>query len=79
MRRNSKLLLTPLVLALMLPLLGACATTQMGSGATNTLDFYCGKARTGGAYHPVHWSKTDTDQTISEVKANNAVFKRLCG
>jgi hypothetical protein len=29
-------------------------------------------------YHPIHWSKHDTDQTILEVKQNNAVWVKLC-
>jgi hypothetical protein len=28
---------------------------------------------------PISWSKSDTDQTILEVKEHNAVGKALCG
>lgn len=27
---------------------------------------------------PISWTKADTDQTIREVKAHNAVWKSLC-
>lgn len=30
------------------------------------------------AFVPLSWSEDDTDQTITEVKANNAVWKRIC-
>lgn len=29
-------------------------------------------------YKPVHWSAHDTDQTIVEVKQNNAVWVKFC-
>lgn len=29
-------------------------------------------------YKPVHWSARDTDQTIIEVKQNNAVWTKFC-
>lgn len=29
-------------------------------------------------YKPIHWSKSDTDQTLIEVKENNAVWVKLC-
>jgi len=58
----------------MLPLLATamlagCATTT-GSGATKV---YC------GATAPVRWSVADTDDTIRQAKAHNAVGRRLCG
>lgn len=58
----------------MLPLaatamLAGCATT-MGSGATRV---YCGAAA------PIRWSLSDTDETIRQAKAANAVGRRLCG
>lgn len=56
-------------------ILSACATTT-GSGATDPLpgaDTFCRVAK------PISWSSRDTDETIREVKAHNAVGKALCG
>lgn len=54
----------------------ACATTT-GSGATSTpppaAETYCQVAR------PISWSTKDTDETIRQVKAHNAVYTKLCG
>lgn len=41
-------------------------------------DFYCGNATQPGAYVPVRWSKADTDETIAQTKANNAVYSEIC-
>jgi hypothetical protein len=41
-------------------------------------DFYCGNDAQPGAYVPVRWSKSDTDETIAQVKANNAVYVEIC-
>lgn len=52
-----------------------CASTK-GSGATDPLpgaDTFCRVAK------PISWSSRDTDETIREVKAHNAVGKALCG
>ena len=49
--------------------LAACATTT-GSGATRV---YCGAAQ------PIRWSTADSDETIRQAKAHNAVGRRLCG
>ena len=54
--------------------LSACATTT-GSGEIKPVqgaDTYCQIAV------PIGWSSQDTDQTIREVKAHNAVWLRLC-
>lgn len=60
-------------LALMLTVatltLGACATTT-GTGGT---DVFCRSSQ------PIRWSVTDSDETIRQAKAHNAVGKRLCG
>lgn len=52
-----------------MPMLAACATTT-GSGATTV---FCEGAR------PIRWSAADTDETIRQAKAHNAVGKSLCG
>lgn len=49
--------------------LTGCATT---TGIAETKVF-CASARS------ITWSSSDTDQTIKEVKAHNAVVARLCG
>jgi len=46
--------------------LTGCAKT-MGSAGTE-----CAR------WSPIYWSKTDTDDTIKQVKEHNAVYKRLC-
>lgn len=40
--------------------------------------FYCGEPVGSGAYQPVRWSVKDTDETIEQTKANNAVFDDTC-
>ncbi|GLI25681.1 hypothetical protein XFLAVUS301_53550 [Xanthobacter flavus] len=49
--------------------LAGCATTT-GTGATKV---YCGAAA------PIRWSHQDTDETIRQAKAANAVGRELCG
>lgn len=44
----------------------------MPASGQSTKSLYC------EAYIPVRWSKSDTDETIAQVKANNAVFTALC-
>ena len=39
---------------------------------------YCGTKDQRGLYVPVRWSQADTDETIAQVKGNNAVYKELC-
>jgi len=48
-------------------LLAGCATTT-GTGATDAC----------AVWKPVSWSVKDTDQTIREVKSNNARRKAWC-
>lgn len=55
-------------------LTSSCATT--GSGGTDPLPgagAFCAIAK------PITWSSRDTPETVLEVKAHNAVGKRLCG
>lgn len=64
MRRALRVLLPIAATAL----LAGCATTT-GSGATRV---YCGAAV------PIRWSAADSDATIRQAKAHNAVGRRLC-
>lgn len=50
-------------------MLAGCATTT-GSGASKV---YCAAAQ------PIRWSVADSDGTIRQAKAHNAVGRRLCG
>jgi len=47
-------------------LLGGCWKTT-GTGGTECL-----------AWRPISWSRADTPQTITEVKANNAKWRAFC-
>jgi hypothetical protein len=59
----------PFVLAIMLLfLLSACAKTTVIGGT----EAAC------GVWRPVSWSKKDTDQTITEIKVNNARREAWC-
>lgn len=58
------------VLCLML-LLSACVTTTASSVAN--------KHTTCRILSPITWSDQDTDDTIRQVKVNNAKWKELCG
>lgn len=49
--------------------LAGCATTT-GTGATKV---FCASAQ------PITWSVTDSDETIRQAKAHNAVGRKLCG
>jgi len=64
MRTGLALMLTAATLTL-----GGCATTT-GSGGT---DVFC------RASQPIRWSQADTDDTIRQAKAHNAVGRKLCG
>ena len=48
-----------------------CATTTGGGGAT-------GKA-VCASFRGISWADADTDATIRQVKAHNAVGRELCG
>lgn len=58
----------PMLTAALLTLAG-CATTTPSGGAK----VYCGAAA------PIRWSASDTDETIRQAKAHNAVGRTLCG
>lgn len=49
--------------------LGGCATTTASGGT----DVFC------RASQPIRWSQADTDDTIRQAKAHNAVGRKLCG
>jgi len=66
LRRRAPRALALVVLATLLP---GCATTT-GSGATRV---FCGAAQ------PIRWSAADSDETIRQARAHNAVGRRLCG
>lgn len=57
-------------------LLAGCATNRIGTEGIKA--FYCGTETEPGAYVPVRWSTKDTDETIAQNKANNAVYKATC-
>ncbi len=50
-------------------MLAGCATTTASGGR----DVFCGAAA------PILWSAADTDETLRQVKAHNAVGRVLCG
>lgn len=56
-----------IVLGAMLLTLPACVSTTVGSGRTEC-----------HVWRPVSWSAKDTDQTIAEVKGNNARRAAWC-
>lgn len=60
-----------LMLAMLLTLPGC--VTAMGSSGTETGKAICDQFR------PLRWSDKDTDETIRQAKANNAVGKAICG
>ena len=65
------------IAALLLALcLAGCATNRIGTEGIKS--FYCGTDAQAGAYVPVRWSKSDTDETIAQTKANNAVWVSTC-
>lgn len=50
-------------------MLAGCATTTASGGR----DVFCGAAA------PIRWSAADSDETLRQVKAHNAVGRALCG
>ncbi|GLK72613.1 hypothetical protein GCM10017643_27290 [Ancylobacter dichloromethanicus] len=67
---NTALLRLASVLTGTLFLVG-CVTTTAGEGTT-------GKA-VCRSFRPITWSAQDTDETIAQVKAHNAVWREICG
>lgn len=59
-------------------LVGLVGCTTLGVGPEAIKSFYCGSETQPGAYVPVRWSTKDTDETIAQTKANNAVYKATC-
>jgi hypothetical protein len=51
--------------------LASCQTT--GSGAIDPALVAC------GSFRPVSWSRSDTAQTVAQIKEHNAAGKSLCG
>src|SRR3990167_1397159 len=56
----------PLLIGILL--LASCTTTTVSDVASGA----CGQFR------PITWSVTDTDETLRQVRAHNAVWKALC-
>ena len=59
-----------LMLIVAMQTLSGCATTTGSNGATSV---FCASAK------PIQWDDADTDETIRQAKAHNAVGKKLCG
>ena len=74
-----RLLIALFVATVVLPAIGGCSLNRGPLASAKTInDFYCGSDVQPGAYVPVRWSKSDTDETIAQVKANNAVYVEIC-
>lgn len=73
MRKNTSPRLVRLALPLMLLGLTSCVHTTHSSDPSHVLDVAC------QAFQPITWSKQDTDDTLRQVKAHNAVYLTLCG
>jgi ABC-type uncharacterized transport system auxiliary subunit len=54
------------MLLIVLSMLAGCANTTKTSDSLCLID------------HPVTWSKSDTDQTIREIKVHNARYRAVC-
>ena len=61
---------------LLLAALAGCSSLRIGTEGIKA--FYCGTETKPGAYVPVRWSQKDTDETIAQTKANNAVWVDTC-
>jgi hypothetical protein len=62
----------PVMLSMFL-LAGCASTTSLSVTTDNGADAAC------SVWRPVSWSQKDTDQTIREVKINNARRDGFCG
>jgi hypothetical protein len=58
--------------------ISGCSLNRNLASYKTVNDFYCGNDAQPGAYVPVRWSKSDTDETIAQIKANNAVYVEIC-
>lgn len=56
--------------------LTACATTTDSAATEASAP---SRALACGAFHPIPWSRNDTDLTVLAVREHNAVWQRLCG
>ncbi len=61
---------------LLLSFLAGCSSLRIGTEGIRTA--YCGTDQKPGLYAPVEWSRQDTDETIRQTKANNAVYLDMC-
>lgn len=70
LKNKAKLLVLTLLSATLT--LGGCATTTASGGTDAPKTVVC------KVFQPISWSSKDTDETIKEVKAHNAVYLALC-
>lgn len=70
MTSTRKQLVLALILSAAALTLSSCATLTAGGETERAL---C------SSFRPITWSTQDTDQTIREVKAHNAVGVSVCG
>ena len=59
-------------------ILSGCATTTDIGGIDQLSRFSAPAELACNAFRPVTWSKSDTDPTIRQIKAHNAVYAALC-
>src|SRR6185312_6168555 len=64
----------PISLALMLTLSGCATTTDFAGPGNDLLTLVACRA-----FRPIVWIGADTDNTLRQVKAHNAVWRSLCG
>jgi hypothetical protein len=74
MRQGSRLLMLPAAI-----LLASCATTTDGGGTDAAAMEPIAHATFCSVAKPITWSSKDTETTVAEIKAHNAVGKALCG
>lgn len=69
-RRLPGLLLMPIML---LALTGCVTTnTNVATMSRDTVRVAC------QSFQPIYWKRTDTEKTVQQIKAHNAVFDDLC-
>ena len=68
------------VIVLALILAGCQTTTATGAidGVSTLAKADRGRPAICGAIEPIRWSRSDTAETITQVKEHNAVFDALC-
>ncbi len=67
--RSSARIVRGLMLTGVLLMTAGCATTTPSAATRGAC----------GAFRPISWAPADTDPTIRQVKAHNAVGRELCG